>query len=164
VTLTTGLAPAPDQPFVERVDHFGSSVTFRPRTGAFVIGCTSGSVRSGIRKGWCGHVVGEIRSGHLVDPRFDIACRTGAGKPISSAWIERVDNAKWIVVRDHALVQVYPVATGAGASRDDSVGRHPHGDRSVSGRAVRRRRNAGRRRNAQNGGGWLNFRHPFATE
>lgn len=116
VTLTTGLALAPDQPFVERVDHLGSSVTFRPHGGPFVIGCTSGSTRSGSKKAWCGHVVGEIRGDHLADPRFDIACRTAGGAAVGSAWIEPVHNARWIVVRDHALTQVYPVATGAGVA------------------------------------------------
>ena len=110
VALTTGRALAPDQRFVERVDHFGSSVTFRPQGGPFVIGCTSATGGSGTKGTWCGHAVGEIRGGRLVDPRLDIACRTAAGRAVGSAWIEPVVHARWIVVRDHALVQVYPVA------------------------------------------------------
>jgi hypothetical protein len=99
-----------DQVLVERVDRYGASVTLRPRGSPFVFGCTSASGSSATRGAWCGHVVGEIRNGHLIDPRLDIACRTAAGKAIGSAWVEPVAHAKWIVVRDHALTQVYPVA------------------------------------------------------
>lgn len=115
VALTTGRAPAPAQMFTERVDHYGSSLTFRPAGGRFVIGCTSGVYTPGAKgsrgnAAWCGHVVGEIRAGHLVDPRLDIACRTASGAPIGSAWIEPVVKAKWIFVRGHALTQIYPTA------------------------------------------------------
>lgn len=106
VRLSAGRALAPDQLLVKRVDHLGASVTFRPRGGPFVFGCTS----SGPSDGWCGHVVGEIRHGHLFDPRLDIACRTAAGDPIGSAWIDPVAQARWIVVRDHGVIQIYPTA------------------------------------------------------
>ena len=111
VRLATGHALSPDQVLVERVDRFGSSVTFRPRGGPLVFGCASAGGGSGSQGRWCGHVVGEIRNGRLVDPRLDIACRTAAGRAIGSAWIEPVVHARWIVVRDHGLVQIYPVAT-----------------------------------------------------
>ena len=101
---------APNQLFVQRVDHYGSSVTFRPRGGPFILGCTYAAGRPATKSTWCGHVVGEIRDGHLVDPRLDIACRTSAGSPIGSAWIEPVVNAQWIVVRGHVLTQIYPAA------------------------------------------------------
>ena len=96
----------PRQTLVERIDHLGLSVTFRPRGGPFVYGCTS----SGSSSGWCGHVVGEVRQGHLVDPRLDIACRTAAGDAIGSAWIEPVAQARWIIVRGQGVIQIYPTA------------------------------------------------------
>ena len=107
VALAAGRALTPDETVVERVDHFGASVTFRPRNGPFVFGCTGATRSPGVLGEWCGHVVGEIRGGHLVDPRLDIACRTPAGVAIGSAWIEPVPHARWIVVRDHALAQIY---------------------------------------------------------
>ena len=110
VALPAGRALAPNQIFVERVDHRGSSVTFRPGGQQFVIGCTSAARTSGTKIPWCGHVVGEIRNGHLVDPRLDIACRTTDGAAVGSAWIEPVARARWIVVRDHKLIQIYPTA------------------------------------------------------
>ena len=110
VALTAGRTLTPDEPLVERVDHFGVSATFRPRNGPFVFGCTAATHSPGILGEWCGHVVGEIRGGHLVDPRLDIACRTPAGGAIGSAWIEPVPRARWIVVRDHALAQIYRTA------------------------------------------------------
>ncbi|MEP6893682.1 MAG: hypothetical protein ABI927_07870, partial [Gaiellaceae bacterium] len=90
VALTTGRAPAPAHVFVQRVDHYGSSLTFQPADGRFVTGCTSGAHTPGAEgsrgnTAWCGHIVGEIRAGHLVDPRLDIACRTASGAPIGSA-------------------------------------------------------------------------------
>lgn len=115
IALTTGRALARGQTFVERVDHFGSSLTFQRHGSPFVIGCTSaahtpGASDVGGKAVWCGHVVGEIRAGHLVDPRLDIACRTRTGSPLGSAWIEPVVHAKWIVARGHALTQIYPTA------------------------------------------------------
>lgn len=110
VALSTGRVLAPNQIFVERVDHLGSSVTFRPSGEPFVSGCTSAAPTSATKTPWCGHVVGEIRNGHLVDARLDIACRTTAGAAIGSAWIEPVARARWIVVRDHKLIQIYPTA------------------------------------------------------
>jgi hypothetical protein len=110
IATSVGRARTPGETVIERVDHFGSSVTFRPRTGPFLFGCTAAARSPEAHGGWCGHVVGEVRDGHLVDPRLDIACRTPEGEAIGSAWIEPVPNARWIVVRDHALVQIYPVA------------------------------------------------------
>jgi hypothetical protein len=112
VTLAAERQLAPAQPFVERVDHYGSSVTFRPRGGPYVIGCTSAADSSGAKRIWCGHIVGEIRGGHLLDPRLDIACRTATGAAIGSAWIEPVADARWIVVRARELIQIYPVSVG----------------------------------------------------
>ncbi len=106
VRLSAGRALAPDQMLVERIDHLGASVTFRLRGEPFAYGCTS----SGRSHRWCGHFVGEIRQGHLVDPRLDIACRTAAGAPIGSAWIEPVAQAKWIVIRGRGVIQIYPTA------------------------------------------------------
>ena len=106
VALSAGRVLVPHQPLVERIDHLGSSVTFRPRSEPFVYGCTS----SGSSGGWCGHVVGEVRQGHLVDPRLDIACRTAAGDAIGSAWIEPVALATWIIVRGQGVIQIYPTA------------------------------------------------------
>jgi hypothetical protein len=110
VGLTTGHARTPNETLVERVDHLEASVTFRPRNGPFVFGCTAAARSLGVLGRWCGHVVGEIRARHLVDPRLDIACRTPERQAIGSAWIEPVAGARWIVVRDHALVQIYPTA------------------------------------------------------
>ena len=109
MALDSGRRLAPGQAVVERVDHFGSSLTYRPRGGPFVFGCASSAAR---KHAWCGHAVGEIRRGHLADPRLDIACRTATGAPLGSAWIEPVADAKWIVVRGRDLIQIYPVATG----------------------------------------------------
>lgn len=106
VALGAGSVLVPRQTLVERIDHLGLSVTFRPRGGPFVYGCTS----SGSSGGWCGHVVGEVRQGHLVDPRLDIACRTAAGDAIGSAWIEPVAQARWIIVRGQGVIQIYPTA------------------------------------------------------
>ncbi len=110
VALSAGRVLAPNQIFVERVDHLGSSVTFRPSGEPFVSGCISAAGRSGSKTPWCGHVIGEIRNGHLVDPRLDIACRTTDGAAVGSAWIEPVARARWIVVHDHKLIQIYPTA------------------------------------------------------
>jgi hypothetical protein len=110
VALTAGRALTPDEMLIERIDHFGASVTFRPRNGPFMFGCTAAARRPGVLGSWCGHVVGEIRAGHLVDPRLDIACRSPEGQAIGSAWVEPVAGARWIVVRDHALVQIYRAA------------------------------------------------------
>ena len=110
VALNTDRRVAPDETVVERVDHLGSSVTFRPRGGPFVFGCTTAGSSSTTKTTWSGHVVGEIRQGRLVDPRLDIACRTATGTAIGSAWIDPIARAKWIVVRGHGLVQIYPTA------------------------------------------------------
>jgi hypothetical protein len=113
VRLNAGRTLAPDQMLVERVDQLGASVTFRPRGGPFVFGCSSAPGSSGGpggSVGWCGHVVGEIRQDHLLDPRLDIACKTAAGDPIGSAWIEPVARARWIVIRGRGVLQIYPTA------------------------------------------------------
>lgn len=120
VALSSQPALAPGQPFVERLDHYGASMTFRPRGGPFVVGCMSVSTTAGANGVWCGHVVGEIRDGHLVDPRLDIACRAtrdgATGQAIGSAWIEPVAHARWIIVRGHALIQIYPVPVHSAAA------------------------------------------------
>ena len=109
VNALTNSVPAANVRMVERVDVRGTSLTFRVPGTARVFGCLSnrGPRHRGVT--WCGHVVGEIRHGLLLDPRLDIACRDRHGHPWGSVWIDPDPRARWIVAREQGLAQVYPV-------------------------------------------------------
>jgi hypothetical protein len=114
-----------------------SSVTFRPRGARIVFGCMSGPSGGGHPVRWCGHVVGELRAGRLIDLRLDIACRLPAGSAVGSAWVDPV--AARPMDRRTRPRQAPGLRDGglAWGSGDDDRGKSPDGYRRVPKRAIR---------------------------
>jgi hypothetical protein len=60
----------------------------------------------------CGGAVGQWRNRDLNDPRLDILCRDGEGRPLGAAWVVPLPRARSISVRERGHTEVYPVAGG----------------------------------------------------
>ena len=97
---------------VERIGVANESVTFRGPSGRSVSGCdNSPGPREGSRR-WCGGAYGVLYGGRLRDPRLDILCTTGDGRPMGFAWIEPDAKAGYIAVKQPGYTEVYEVAAG----------------------------------------------------
>jgi hypothetical protein len=97
---------------VVRVAATGESVTLLVASGRALLAC-DGASRGGSRARWCGRAFGRLQRGRLPDPRLDLTCTTGSGKPIAFAWIEPARRARYVVVGQHGYAEAYEVVAGA---------------------------------------------------
>ena len=91
---------------VERDGLLGASVTISDPGSPWLYGCDFPPGGSSL----CGAVVGEWRARRLNDPRLDILCVDGAGRPLGAAWVVPLPRARSITVQERRLTEVYPVA------------------------------------------------------
>ena len=103
----------PFGPIVVRVGVSGESVTFRNRSRRGLYGCDNSEGPREDDRHWCGRAFGQLKGGHLRDPRLDLgACTTRDGGPLGFAWIEPSTGAEYVVVRQPGYAEVYEVAGG----------------------------------------------------
>jgi len=91
---------------VERDGLLGASLTISDPGSPWLYGCDFPPGRSSL----CGAAVGEWRARRLNDPRLDILCVDGAGRPLGAAWVVPLPRARSITVQERRLTEVYPVA------------------------------------------------------
>lgn len=104
---------ARDALVVERIGVFGESLTFADREKKTVYACDGGVDPAGERQPpWCSGSAGRLFEGRLLDPRLDIGCRDGNGRPLAYAWIEPVAGAHWIGVDQGGYTEIYEVLGG----------------------------------------------------
>jgi hypothetical protein len=98
---------------VERTGVFGESLTFMDRDRRTVHACDGGVDPAGERRPpWCSGSAGRRYEGRLLDPRLDLGCRDGRGRPLAYAWVEPVTGAHWIGVDQGGYTEVYEVLAG----------------------------------------------------
>jgi hypothetical protein len=98
---------------VERTGVFGESLTFMDRDKRTVHACDGGVDAAGERAPpWCSGSAGRLYEGRLLDPRLDLGCRDGKGRPLAYAWIEPVTDAHWIGVFQGGYTEIYEVLSG----------------------------------------------------
>ena len=98
---------------VERTGVFGESLTFVDRDERTVHACDGGVDAAGERRPpWCSGSAGRLYEGRLLDPRLDLGCRDGKGRPLAYAWIEPVSGAHWIGVDQGGYTEIYEVLSG----------------------------------------------------
>jgi hypothetical protein len=98
---------------VERIGVFGESLTFMDRDKRTVHACDGGVDPAGERRPpWCSGSAGRLYEGRLLDPRLDVGCRDGKGRPLAYAWIEPVTGARWIGVDQGGYTEIYEVLSG----------------------------------------------------
>jgi len=101
---------ARDALVVERIGVLGESLTFVDRDRRTVHACDGGVDPAGERqRPWCSGSAGRLFEGRLLDPRLDIGCRDGKGRPLAYAWIEPVAGARWIGVDQGGYTEIYEV-------------------------------------------------------
>lgn len=93
---------------VERDGLLGASLTISDPGPPWLYGCDFKPGGSTL----CGAAVGEWRSRRLNDPRLDILCADGAGRPLGAAWVVPLPHARSLDVRERRITEVYPVAGG----------------------------------------------------
>ena len=114
-TACIGSAGAPETVAIERVDVYGTTVTYPGPEGRSLYGCDVGAVSAAdpTEDGpWCGRAFGLLAGGRLRDPRLSLGCRSAEGKPIGFAWIEPAAEAAYVAVSSSGYGAVYPVARG----------------------------------------------------
>jgi hypothetical protein len=95
-----------------RITRLGSSVSLLGRYGRLAYACDrpdAAHVRAHAHR-WCG-TVGKLMHGTLLDPRLDL-CAGDGGRLVAFAWVQPLPQARWIVIRDGRLADVYPTAAG----------------------------------------------------
>lgn len=108
---------------VERVGVHGRSITFASRDGRRVYACDGGIDSAGERAPpWCGGVVGQREHGRLLDPRLDVVCVDGDHHPLAYVFVEPVEGARWIGVRQDGYVELYEVVAGLPVRVDSTRG------------------------------------------
>jgi hypothetical protein len=106
-------AVASDAPVAERVGVDGRSITFANRDGTRVYACDGGIDPTGERAPpWCGAAVGRRERGRLLDPRLDVVCVDRRRRPLAYAFVDAVENARWVGVRQDDHVELYEVLAG----------------------------------------------------
>jgi hypothetical protein len=102
-----------DARVVERIGVHGESLTFVDRAKTTLHACDGGVDRAGERRRpWCSGSAGRLFEGRLLDPRLDVGCRDGKGRPLAYAWIEPVSGAHWIGVDQGGYTEIYEVLGG----------------------------------------------------
>lgn len=97
--------PAPGS-IVERTGVDGSTITFRTASGHDVVACDGTTPTHP----WCGHALGHLHDGRLLDPRLDLAgCATAAGDPLAFAWIEPRSRARFVAIEQGGYTESYEV-------------------------------------------------------
>ena len=101
----------PSGPIVERIGVTSETVTLRDASGLH--GCDNSPGPREENRRWCGSSSGRLYSGHLWDPRLDIAgCSTANGAPMGFAWVEASRGTRYVVVEQPGYAEVYEVAAG----------------------------------------------------
>jgi hypothetical protein len=95
----TGAMPA-----AFRLTRLGSSLSVLDRARGAVYGCDGLPPPRSTR--WCGATVGRLAHGRLLDPRLDL-CGGGRHARLAFAWLQPLPRARWLVVRDGRLGDVY---------------------------------------------------------
>lgn len=96
---------------VERVGLATTSLTVRARSSLNACDAILNPVRDPDRpyKGmWCGSAVGRLDHGKLNDPRLDL-CTAEDGGLTAFVWVEALPAAKWVVVHNGGVREVYEV-------------------------------------------------------
>lgn len=120
----------PTSRLVERVGANGASVTLRDLSGLH--GCDDSPGRREEDRRWCGSSFGRLYSGHLRDPRLDIAgCSTADGLAMGFAWVEAIRGARYIVVKQPGYAEVYEVAAGLPVRISTTTGVEIEGSRAT---------------------------------
>ena len=91
---------------VEREGLLGASLTISDPRSPWLFDCDFPPRGSGL----CGAAVGEWRARRLNDPRLDVLCADRGGHALGAAWAVPLPRARSIVVQEHRLTEVYPVA------------------------------------------------------
>ena len=95
---------------------------------------------------WCGGAAGRLYSGHLRDPRLNMAtCDSVDGDPMGFAWVEPDPKAKYLVVEQPGYAEVYEtagdlpvrVATVSGVLIEGSRATFELSEHDEAGRALR---------------------------
>lgn len=94
---------------MERVGVSGRDITFRG-SGTTIEACDRSPHARAVRGLWCGGAGWTLQSGKVSDPRLDICTDRHGRGVVAFAWINAVPHAKWIVVDQPGLREVYPVA------------------------------------------------------
>ena len=112
-TTCIGSAGAPETVAIERVDVYGTTVTYPGPERRSLHGCDAGAVSATDPtedRPWCGRAFGLLVGGRLRDPRLSLGCRNAEGKPVGFAWIEPAAEAAYVAVSSSGYDAVYPVA------------------------------------------------------
>jgi len=100
-------------PIVRRVGVDGASVTYRTASGRNLVACDGTAVSSEHDRTWCGLALARVRDERLLDPRLDLAsCTTPSGDSVAFAWVEPGPRTRYVAVRRHGFVEVYPLIAG----------------------------------------------------
>ena len=95
---------------VERIGVFGESLTFGDRRRSMLFACDGGFDPAGERAPpWCSGSAGRLFDGRLLDPRLDLGCRDGNGRPLAYIWVEPMAGAHWIGVDQGPYTEMYEV-------------------------------------------------------
>ena len=99
-------------PVVERVGYRGRSVTFLV-SRTVIAACDRDPKARAIYGPWCGASGWNFALGRVSDPRLDLCYGLRGNPPVAAfGWINPVRHAKWIVVAQPRLREVYTVAGG----------------------------------------------------
>jgi hypothetical protein len=111
--LATTREHVPHAPIVRRVGVDGASVTYRTASGRGLVACDGTALRAGDGLTWCGVALAQMRDERLLDPRLDLAsCSKPSGKSVAFTWVEPGPRTRYVAVRRHGFVEVYPVVAG----------------------------------------------------
>jgi hypothetical protein len=103
----------PRGPIVRRVGVDGASVTYRTASGRNLIACDGTAVSSEHDRTWCGVALARVRDERLLDPRLDLAsCTTPSGNSVAFAWVEPGPRTRYVTIRRHRFIEVYPLIAG----------------------------------------------------
>lgn len=108
-SLVPGLCASSKPPLrvVERTGVTGASATFLDRGGRGVHACDATELDGSRIKRWCAHALGRLAGGRLRDPRLNITCREGDGKPVAFAWTQPDRAAAYLAVEQEGYAEVY---------------------------------------------------------
>src|SRR5262249_18410775 len=96
---------------VERVGVHARTITF-PSRYLTIHTCDGSPHARLIYPPWCGASAWILRHGRVSDPRLDLCYGKDSRPIIGFAWINPVQDGRWIVVDQLGYREVYPVAAG----------------------------------------------------
>ncbi|MGZ4397074.1 MAG: hypothetical protein ACXVZ1_01530, partial [Gaiellaceae bacterium] len=125
-----------------RVGRTGTTLTVVDRSRRLVFGCDRPPSSSRAPR-WCEGTTGKLVRGRLLDPRLALCAGRKSG-PVAFAWVDPLPHARWIVVRDGRVQDVYEtdgvlpvrVATTQGIDLARAAARFSVGQRDPLGRLL----------------------------